>query len=329
MTFRELLEKYKFEDIVPEILQLWDNGNLYLFRHAYDLLRVLESVPNGETGVIEVHRVNDGDGEAYNRVCNLSNYGWSENLDWELDIDADCNLTERQLLALCLWERTYYGFSPWQQDDTFRRWGEGLPESTPPDNSYFKRWVECERRHYRKKVKRCRRSYDSWGMPLWPEESLWDDLRGHRNRRDRKAEQRYERRSDYLERMSRRSELIKEVCQNYSTLAPDNLKFILCDRPLEYHSFIGLADNAAEAVEYIAESIVKYSDLPPADSSTKCIALLRVPAGKADAGMDTEKLTEVISLKAGCRSIDMHIREAGDERPFTLTVLYFRAQSSE
>lgn len=39
MTFKQLFDKYTFEDIVPELKELWNKGNLYLFRQALDILR--------------------------------------------------------------------------------------------------------------------------------------------------------------------------------------------------------------------------------------------------------------------------------------------------
>lgn len=118
MTFKQLIDKYRFDDIIPELMELWDKGNLYLFRQAYDILRKLQPQESEDCYVIEVSRVK-GEMESYNRVANLSGWDWAENLNWEIVVANECILTERQLLALCLWERTFYGFSPEQEQSYF------------------------------------------------------------------------------------------------------------------------------------------------------------------------------------------------------------------
>lgn len=121
MTFRQLIYKYSFDDIIPELNEIWDKGNLYLFRQAFAILRSLE--PASGQGSIIVKRV-EGETGSYNRVCNLSGYDWHENLGWEIIVDSNIDISEKQLLALCLWERSFYGFSPQQQQATFDQWDE-------------------------------------------------------------------------------------------------------------------------------------------------------------------------------------------------------------
>lgn len=85
--------------------------------------------------------------ESYNRVSNLSGYGWDENLGWEIEVSKECGLTEKQLLALCLWERTYYGFSPHQQENTFESWDKELKaDEEVVDNPYYRQLTELKAR---------------------------------------------------------------------------------------------------------------------------------------------------------------------------------------
>lgn len=138
MTFRQLVDKYRFEEIISELTEFWDKGNLYLFRQALDILRTLEPKKNDERDCIRVSMVTN-EIESYNRVSNLSEWAWNENLNWEIVVDDECNLSEKQLLALCLWERTFYGFSPEQQSDTFNKWDEELECDKPEPDEMDKR----------------------------------------------------------------------------------------------------------------------------------------------------------------------------------------------
>lgn len=138
MTFKELVEKYRFDDFLPELSEIWDEGNLYCFRQAFDILRQLEPTDDGRGLVIRVNKVKT-DTETYDRVDNLSGWGWDECLSREIVVDEECDLSEKQLLALCLWERTFYGFSPEQEHDTFRRWDEEAENDAPELDEMDKR----------------------------------------------------------------------------------------------------------------------------------------------------------------------------------------------
>lgn len=256
MTLKELVDKYQFEEIIPELTELWDKGNLYLFRQAHDILRALEPKKNEESGCIKVSKVTN-EIESYNRVSNLSGWGWDENLNWEIIVDDECNLSEKQLLALCLWERTYYGFSPEQQHESFEKWDEEAECDTPE-----------------------------------PDE------------------------------MSKRRELLTDICFKYPGLSHNDLDFILIDNELRCPTFIGIADTPEGEIEYISESISSYSDLPAVTSNQPCIALLRIPAAHDVSEMSFLNLQKLIKEITVCSSLKFHTRFSSESASLTLTLLY-------
>lgn len=52
MTFKQLIDKYSFEEIIPELLEIWDKGNIFRFRQAHDILRRLTPAGDNLSGVI-------------------------------------------------------------------------------------------------------------------------------------------------------------------------------------------------------------------------------------------------------------------------------------
>lgn len=257
MTFKQLVDKYRFEDIIPELTELWDKGNLYLFRQALDILRELEPLAyNGDGNIIEVHKVKS-EIETYNRVVNLSGWGWEENLDWRIIVDDECYLSEKQLLALCLWERTFYGFSPDQELETFK---------------------------------------------VRDEELEGDSLE--------------------LDELGKRRELIEDICSKYSMLKPDDFDFIKADQELIFHAFVGLSDSPQTEMDYIKESILRYSDLPKSKDKSHCVALLCIPEKFELTDDMIDELADALKSKTECLSPLVYRRYAADRKHITLTILY-------
>ncbi len=322
MTFKQLIDKYRFEDIVTELLEIWDKGNLYRFRQAMDILRRLSPAGEEDGEVITVSRVESETGTYY-RVSNLSGWYWDNNLNWDIVLSPDCELSEKQLLALCLWERTFYGFSPQQEKDTFDEWNkESECGVSMPDNEFSRQLRQLKRRHYKKYVKRRFRIYDKFGMPVWPDEYEVSEKQRRRSFRKLKAERRYEERCEYLESMSERLELIKDVCTKYPTLNEDDVKFILNEKDVKLLGFSGMSSSVEEASDYISISIREYSDLPEINDASHCIVLVRLPEGCELKPESKVKLMSAIESKAGVVPSQFHVRDSKDDGEITLTIIY-------
>lgn len=254
MTFKQLMDKYDFDDIVPELNEIWDMGNIYLFRQSLTILKSLE--PASGSGVIEVYRVGS-DSESYNRVSNLVGHHWHENLGWEIVVDSKCGITEKQLLALCLWERTFYGFSPEQQQDTFDQWDRELGSDSFDNNVLNEREI-----------------------------------------------------------------LVADICSKYPTISAESLNFLISERNPIFLTFRGLHQSIAESVDYIIESIVKYSDLPTIEEISNCVLLLMTPEGLVVPPEAKEKLLDAVKCKVGFTPLQFHERITYDLKDLHLTVLY-------
>lgn len=211
MTFKELLDKYQFEEIVPEIQDVWKHNDISGFKMAFDCLKAL--TPKPSEGSVDITIAGD-ESDPYIRVMGLSEDYWENGLSKPIKINRlnDTNLPEKMLLAHCLWEITYYGFTQRAVKEKFygyrNRWEE--------NNQFDKMLHELIIRHYRKNVKRKNLKFTKEGEPGFcakNKEELNKYLFSPRktNRRKRKAEKRYRERREYLERMSRRTKLIKKT----------------------------------------------------------------------------------------------------------------------
>ena len=113
MKLKELFDKYTFDDIVPYLKEIiTDNPNsLPDFRMAFDELRMMKpSDEDCDDILIKEFLDNDGNILA-NPVCWNLGYSWDECLAKRVVIDNDYPLDGRYVLAGCLWEMTFYGFS--------------------------------------------------------------------------------------------------------------------------------------------------------------------------------------------------------------------------
>ena len=158
MTFKELLDKYQFDEIVPEIRKVWGHKDISGMKMAFDCLKSL--TPNPGEGCIDIMIAGD-ESDSYVRVMGLSEDRWEKGLTKQLNVYGDITISEKELLAQCLWEITYYGFTPRETEEKFygyrNRWVER--------NEYDKMLHKLIDRHFRKKVKPKYRRYLKDGEP--------------------------------------------------------------------------------------------------------------------------------------------------------------------
>lgn len=260
MTFRDLLNKYQFDEIVPEIRKVWGHKDISGMKMAFDCLKSL--TPKSVEGTVDIMIAGD-ESDPYVRVMGLSEDRWENGLSKRLNINimGNIHIPEKELLAQCLWEITYFGFTLRKTAEKFygyrNRWVER--------NEYDKMLHDLIDRHFRKKVKPRHRRYTKDGEPCYiakePEElnkMLFSPYKT--NRRKRKAEKRYRDRRIDLERLSRRTELIKKLTHDDSSFSFGDLKFILTiniGQELEFESFPTVSSNR---VAYLEDLICNYAD---------------------------------------------------------------------
>ena len=263
MTFKELLDKYQFDEIVPEIRTVWGHKDISGMKMAFDCLKSL--TPNLGEGSIDIMIAGD-ESDPYVRVMGLSEDRWEKGLTKHLNVYGDITISEKELLAQCLWEITYYGFTPRKTEEKFygyrNRWVER--------NAYDQMLHELIDRHFRKKVKPKYRRYLKDGEPGFCAKKR-EDLKKYlfstqkTNRRKRKAEKRFRDRKIELEKLSRRTELIKKLSRDDSSFSFADLEFILTikiGQEVEYESFPTASSNRTT---YLEDLILKYADFSDLD----------------------------------------------------------------
>ncbi len=121
MTFKDLVINNTFGSLIPYLIEI-DNrckGSLEAFESAYNLILKMDVVNDGKT--VSVMWSDPDDEEAYIRVTNLHDGEWEECIGRELKVDENVNLTDAALCAHCLWEITFWGFSPDDEAEHFRK----------------------------------------------------------------------------------------------------------------------------------------------------------------------------------------------------------------
>ncbi len=124
MTLKELLLKYEFDTVVPDLLTIDEpiKDNLYAFKEAFDTLRrMAPGDADGEQIVVSLEVETEENGteiERYLYASNCGGYLWKSSLAKEVVIEAD--ITEIRALAQILWHITFFGFTP--ERDGYRRY---------------------------------------------------------------------------------------------------------------------------------------------------------------------------------------------------------------
>ena len=107
MTLKELLLKYEFDTVVPDLLTVDEPimDNLYAFKEAFDTLRrMAPGDAQGEQIVVSLEVETEEDGteiECYLHASNCEGDLWESSLAKEVVIEAD--ITEIRALAQILW----------------------------------------------------------------------------------------------------------------------------------------------------------------------------------------------------------------------------------
>lgn len=135
MTLKELLDKVEFDALCPYLEKYEPKhlDNIYAFREAYDILRTLTPSKQASGEIrIEWEQDNGGTEEKWISVCPMHDANWEDVLARELIIAPDVKLPMEELAMHCLWEITYWGFSPDEKDETIA----GMVRHTCPITKY-------------------------------------------------------------------------------------------------------------------------------------------------------------------------------------------------
>lgn len=296
MTLKELLDKVDFDSMVPYIEKTEGKhlDSIYGYREAYDILRYMKPTENfkGEARV-------EWSGKEYDDqwigVFHLDGDYWEDALAKEITIGENVDLPIEEIAAKCLWEITFYGFTP-EHEGFERMLGRKIRNKYDImlDRLEESEWRHQTPRKYRSMHNGQRFIKADWGM---------EDLFCKRmNRPKRMREHRQEKREKYLKSMSLRENNILDLTAPGSSFVRGDLEFIFnISRGIryDYRSVTGqyrqsdydTADQANVDVvtdqeipdigtpdrdsrlDYILESIAKYQhiDLSQYDNAVFCI----------------------------------------------------------
>lgn len=222
MTLKELLDNVDFDSLVPFIEKTEGKhlDSIYAYREAYDILRYMKPAENfkGEARV-EWNGEEYGD-EQWIGVFHLDGDYWEDALAKEIVIGENVNLSIEEIAAKCLWELTFFGFTP-EHEGWERLRGRQLRNKYDVmlDRLEESEWRHQTPRKYRSKCDGIRFIDAKWSMR--------DLYRNRMNRLKRMREHRQEKRRKYLESMSRRENNILDLTVTGSSFVREDLDFIL------------------------------------------------------------------------------------------------------
>lgn len=125
MTFKELLDCVRFENVVPHIVRMYPDmrQSLGWYKIHFDMLRLMQPVfhedANDKVCNITMTDWEDGSGlhlDAYPMEGDL----WEHSLTKELIIEQGIKATNEELAACCLWHTSFYGFVEKHVKERFR-----------------------------------------------------------------------------------------------------------------------------------------------------------------------------------------------------------------
>lgn len=285
MTLKELLDKVDFDSLAPFIEKAEGKhfDSIYGYREAYDILRYMKPSENfkGEARV-EWSGEEYGD-EQWIGVFHLDGDYWEDALAKEIVIGENVDLPIEEIAAKCLWEITFYGFTP-EHEGFEDLLGRKLR------NKYdlmLDRLEESEWRHQIPRKYRVRRNGQrlisgDWGMKDWFGKRM--------NRPKRMRGHRQEKREKFLKSMSRRENNILDLTAEGSSFTRADLDFVLSVKHgvrYDFRSVTGPYRQSAsnsevptsysqacdKRLDYILKSITEYQhlDLSQYDNAVVCV----------------------------------------------------------
>ena len=277
MTLKELLTQVGFDELLPYLEKYEPEhlDNLYAFREAYDILRNMEPANNFEGKIfVEWHGGEWEDEEKWIGVSPMHDCTWEEDLAKEIVVADDVHLTLAELAMHCLWEITYWGFSPDEREETWqRKFGPKVLA-----NKYEIALDKLEESIWKHQTPRRLRSRGRQGERCVRVEFpiKWNFDR--KNRSKRKREYRQDKREEYLRKMATRENLVRTLSAEGSSFRRNEVEFLLHVQYGRQYDYRSVTSNIENRLDYIFESMTRYQqlDLSRYDGA---LLFLRIPAG--------------------------------------------------
>jgi len=256
MTLKELLLKYEFDTIVPDLLTVDDpiKDNLYAFKEAFDTLRrMVPGDAGGEQIVVSLEVETEEDGTEIERYLYASNCEgdlWDSSLAKEVVIEAD--ITEIRALAQILWHITFFGFTP--EHEGYRRHENKNEYERKASLLRYHQFCNYARIKPKKNPTdwelRCSLSLDDW--------DIYHAREAHRNRAKRMRDARQDRQIAKYERMGKIQRLIDSIVDTSWDSDYADYKYLFDTKELRVFEFYSRTTSKETRAQYIVDNFVKY-----------------------------------------------------------------------
>lgn len=279
MTLKELLTQVGFDELLPYLEKHEPEhlDNLYAFREAYDILRNMKPANNFEGKIfVEWHGGEWEDEEKWIGVSPMHDCTWEEDLAKEIVVADDVHLTLAELAMHCLWEITYWGFSPDEREETWqRKFGPKVLA-----NKYEIALDKLEESIWKHQTPRRLRSRGRQGERCVRVEFpiKWNFDR--KNRSKRKREYRQDKREEYLRKMAARENLVRMLSAEGSTFRRSDVEFLLSMQYGRQYDYRSVTSNIENRLDYIFESMTRYQQVDLSRYNSAVI-FLQFPLGKS------------------------------------------------
>lgn len=258
MTVKELFMSVSFDELLPFLKEYETKhlDNIYAFREAYDILHNMEPNKNYQNKVtITCNAESD---HYIRRVFFLDDDVWENELAKEIIFEGDVKPNMREVAMLCLWELTFYGFSPTARNNTFDR----MFNRRKPMGRYEIALDKLEESIWKHQTPRRLRYKDKNGRRL----IICNSSRKFRfdrkmNRSKRKREYRQDKREKYLKIMSARESLISILSAPGSSFSYRDVEFIFNIKYGCRYCYNSVTNENGSRLNYVFESMKKYQQL--------------------------------------------------------------------
>lgn len=256
MTLKDLILKYEFDTIVPDLIEIENpvKDNLYAFKEAFDTLR---RMPPGDAGgeqiVVSLVVETEEDGTVTERYLHASNCEgdfWESSLAKEVIIEAD--ITDIRALAYILWHITFYGFTP--EHEGFRHYetkNEYERKASLLGYHQFCNYARVKR----KKNPTNRDLLCSLSMKEW---DIYHARKAHRNRAKRMRDARQDRQIEKYERIGKIQRLIDSIVTTSWDSDYADYKYLFDTKEIRVFEFYSRTTRKETRAQYIVDNFVKY-----------------------------------------------------------------------
>lgn len=318
MTVKELLKSVTFADIEPYLLEYLGHPpydfygsarNMHSYREAYDRLLIAEvdEASNGKDVFLE----------------DLMDSAWRYQLPKHYDEEMYKDLPLAKTAALALWNLTYYGTSDKAIKNRFSNW----IYRKPPINKYDVALRKLEDSYFRHQIPKMFRNFSNnhWYYSLarpydTKNRKMYEAYVNRKkfNRPKRMRKHRQEERKKWLKKMRAKQYIIDLFTSEGSSFSQGSLDCIFKSTGTleDFHAI-----KATNPLDYVTESLEKYTDLPYNDYD-KSIVFVEVPNGWSFSDEEKKMFKQRVRHLIGYVDVSFGCRTYGGDELNMYVLLY-------